>query len=128
MNILVVVPAEFLFLLDTPAPDRLLDVSIFILAAHHEADLPARIRRDGGVCVFDGGEDFFAGLFQVCDEGEVEPLVLSCIATSRSAWCQTIESARYAVQEAGWEVKQQDEQPCVVITPPSFKAPDSNSK
>jgi hypothetical protein len=32
---------------------------------------------DGGVCVFDGGEDLLAVLLQLGDQWEVEPLVLS---------------------------------------------------
>jgi hypothetical protein len=32
---------------------------------------------DGGVCVFDGGEDLLAVLLQLGDQWEVEPLVFS---------------------------------------------------
>ena len=58
-----------------PTPHRRRDVSVLVLAAHHEADLARRVGGDGGVGVFDHGENFPAGLFEVGDEGEMEPLV-----------------------------------------------------
>ena len=64
--------------MDIPAPHRRRDVSVLVFAAHHEADLARRVGGDGGVGVFDHGEDFPAGLFEVGDEREVEPLVFSC--------------------------------------------------
>ena len=75
MDILVVVPTQLLLLLNTPAPQRLLHIPILVLATDHEADLAARVRGYGGVGIFDGGKDLFAGFLQVGDEGEVEPLV-----------------------------------------------------
>ena len=75
VNFLVVIPAKLLLLRDLPLAQRHLDVSIFVFAADHEANLAGGVGGDGSVGVFDGGEDFFAGLFEVGDQGEVEPLV-----------------------------------------------------
>ena len=61
-----------------PAPHRRRDVSVLVFGADHEAYLARRVGGDGGVGVFDHGEDFSAGLFEVSDEGEVEPLVFRC--------------------------------------------------
>lgn len=61
-----------------PRAEGLLDVAVRILAANHETDLAGRVSRDGSVGVLDDGEDFFAGLFQVGDELEMEPLVFGC--------------------------------------------------
>ncbi len=67
MDIFIIIPTQLLLLLHTPAPHRLLDVPLFILAADHEPDLAARIRRDGGVGVFDSGEDLLARFLEVGD-------------------------------------------------------------
>ena len=77
MDLLVVVPAEPLLLFVTPAAQRLLDVTGRVLAADHEADLAARVGRDGRVGVLSGGEDLLAGLLEISDQGEVDPLVFS---------------------------------------------------
>lgn len=61
-----------------PASQRRCDVSVLVFAAHHEADLARRIGGDCGVGVLDRREDFLAGLFEIGDEGEVEPLVFRC--------------------------------------------------
>lgn len=78
VNVLVVVSTQLFLLLGIPAPHRRRDVPVLVLAAHHEADLARRVGGDGGVGVLDHGEDFPAGLFEVGDEGEVEPLVFRC--------------------------------------------------
>lgn len=78
MNLLVVIPTQFILLLSIPAPHRRCDVSILVFAADHEADLTGRIGGDGGVGVFDSGEDLLAGFLEICDQGEVEPLIFRC--------------------------------------------------
>ena len=78
MNRLIIVPTQLVLLFGIPAPHGRRDVAVFILAADHEADLARGVGGDGGVGVFDRGEDFFAGFLEVGDEGEVEPLVLRC--------------------------------------------------
>ena len=78
MNFGIVVSAQPLFLLGRKATYRLLDVSVGVLAADHEADLARGIGGDSCVGVFDGREDFFAVFLQLGNQGEVEPLVLSC--------------------------------------------------
>ena len=75
VNLLIVVSAKLLLLLSIPAPHRRRDVSILVFAAYHETYLARRIGGDSGVGVFDNGEDFPAGFFQVCYEGKMEPLV-----------------------------------------------------
>ena len=77
MDVFVVVPTQFLLLFHTPAPRRFLDIPILVLATDHETYLSARVGGDGGVGVFDGGKNFFARAFEIGDEGQVEPLVLS---------------------------------------------------
>jgi hypothetical protein len=77
VNIRVIVSAQLLLLLARPRAQGLLDVACSILAADHETDLAGGVGWDGGVCVFGDGEDFLAGLLEVGDEGEVEPLVFS---------------------------------------------------
>lgn len=76
VNLRVVVPAQLILFLQTPASQGRLYIPILVLAADHESNLPARIRRDGSIRVFDGGEDFFAGFLEVSDQLQVEPLVL----------------------------------------------------
>lgn len=78
MNRLIIVPTQLILLFRIPAPHGGRDVSVFIFAADHEADLARGVGGDGGVGVFDRREDFFAGFLEVGDEGEVEPLVLRC--------------------------------------------------
>lgn len=82
MNISIIVSAQLLLFLWRKATDRLLDVSVGILAADHEADLARGIGGDSRVGVFDGREDFFAVFLQLGDKREVEPLVLSCFGRS----------------------------------------------
>ena len=78
MNRLIIVPTQLILLVGIPAAHGRRDVPVFILAADHEADLARRVGGDGGVGVFDRGEDFFAGFLEIGDQGEVEPLVLRC--------------------------------------------------
>ena len=78
MDVLVVVAAELLLLLGGPGAERLTDVAVGVLAADHEADLAGGVGGDGGVGVLGDGEDLLAGLLEVGNQGEVEPLVLSC--------------------------------------------------
>lgn len=77
VDLLAVVSAQLLLLLDGPAAEGLLEVAVGILAAHHEADLAGGVGGDGGVAVFDVREDLLASLLEVGDEWHVEPLVLS---------------------------------------------------
>ena len=77
MNIRIVIPAKLLFLLRCERSHGLLQVTILILAANHEADLARSIGGDGRVGVLDGGEHLFAVGFQLGDQWQVEPLVLS---------------------------------------------------
>lgn len=67
VDLLIVIPAQLLLLLGAPFPQRRFHVAILVFAADHEADLAGGVGRDGGVGVFDGGEDFFAGFFEVGD-------------------------------------------------------------
>lgn len=76
MDVLVVVPAQLLLFLYAPASERLGHVPIFVFAAHHKSNLAAGIGRNGGVGIFDSGEDFFAGFLEVGDEGKMQPLIL----------------------------------------------------
>jgi hypothetical protein len=78
VNVLVVVAAETLLLLAGPGADGLADIAVGVLAADHEADLAGWVGGDCGVGVFGDGEDLLAGLLEVGDEREMEPLVLGC--------------------------------------------------
>lgn len=78
MNIRIVVSAKLLLFFSSKGSQRLLNIAIGILTADHEADLAGGICGDGGVGVLDGGEDFFAGLLELGDKLQVEPLVLGC--------------------------------------------------
>jgi hypothetical protein len=71
MDLLAVVLAQLLLLFLRPRAS--------VLAANHEADLAGWVGRDGGVGIFDNGEDFFALLLQVGNERHVKPLVFSFI-------------------------------------------------
>lgn len=78
MDLGVVVAAELLLLLLGPGAKGHLDVGVGVLGADHEADLAGGVGGDGGVGVLGDGEDLLAVLLELGDEGEVEPLVLSC--------------------------------------------------
>ena len=74
---LVVISAQVVFLLLAPRAQRLLEIAVLVLAAHHEADLAGWVCRYCCVRVLDVGEDFEAGLLEVGDQRQVKPLVLS---------------------------------------------------
>ena len=78
MNLLAVVLAQLLLFLRGPRPYGLLDVSAGIFAADHETDLAARVGWDRGVSIFGDREHLLAGLLQVLNQGEVQPLVFGC--------------------------------------------------
>ena len=78
VDVLVVVAAETLLLLARPGARGLAHVAVGVLAADHEADLAGGVGGDGGVGVFGDGEDLLAGLAEVGDQGEVQPLVFGC--------------------------------------------------
>jgi hypothetical protein len=77
VDLLAIVPAQLLLLLNRPASQRLLEVQVGVLAADHEANLSGWVGGDGSVTVLNGGENLLAGLLEVGDEGHVQPLVLS---------------------------------------------------
>jgi hypothetical protein len=78
VNVLVVVAAETLLLLAGPGADGLADIAVGVLAADHEADLTGGVGGDCGVGIFSDGEDLLAGLLEVGDERQMQPLVLGC--------------------------------------------------
>jgi len=73
----VVVPAQLLFLLGSPAAQWRCEIAISILAADHEADLAAWVSWNGSVGIFDVRENLPAVLLELGDQWEVDPLVLS---------------------------------------------------
>lgn len=77
MNLLAVVPALLVLLFGCPAADGLLEVALRVLGTDHETDLARGVGGDSGVGVLDGREDSLAGLLEVGDDVEVQPLVLS---------------------------------------------------
>lgn len=79
MDLLGVVLAQLVLFLCRPSADRGLEVAVGILGADHEADLARRVGGNGGVGVFNVGEDALAVLLELGDEGKVEPLVLGCV-------------------------------------------------
>ena len=78
MDIRIVVSAQLLLFFSGKGSQRLFNIAIGVLAAYHEADLARGVCGDGGVGVLDGGKDFFAGLFELGYQLQVEPLVLGC--------------------------------------------------
>lgn len=76
VDLLVVVSVDGLLLLCGPRSEWVLNITVGVLAADHEADLTTWVGWDGGVCVFDSWEDLLAVLLQLGDEWKVEPLVL----------------------------------------------------
>jgi len=76
VDLLVVVFAQFLFLLGSEGSKWLANVAIGIFAADHEADLSGWVGGDGGVGILDGGENLLAVLLELGDQWQVEPLVL----------------------------------------------------
>jgi hypothetical protein len=78
VNLGIVVSAQLVLFLGIPLAQRLANIAVGILAADHEANLTGWVSGDGGVCVFDSGEDLLAVLLELGDQWKVEPLVLSC--------------------------------------------------
>jgi hypothetical protein len=78
VDVLVVVSVELGLLLVGKGTERLGDNCVGVFGADHEADLARGVGGDCGVGVLGDGEDLTAGLLEVLDELEVEPLVLSC--------------------------------------------------
>ena len=76
MDLLAVVLAQLVLLLRRPVAERLLEIALTVLGTDHEADLAGGVGGDGGVGVLDGGEDGLAGLLEIGDDVEVQPLVL----------------------------------------------------
>jgi len=74
----VVVPVALALLLRRQRTEGLADVVGGVLGAHHEPDLAGGVGGDGGVGILGDGEDLAAGLLELDDELEVEPLVLGC--------------------------------------------------
>ena len=77
VDLLVVVLAKLLFLLWRPASQRFFYIPLGILTADHKSDLTRWICWDGGVCIFDDGKDFLAGLLKRSNQWQMKPLVLS---------------------------------------------------
>jgi hypothetical protein len=73
----VVVSAQLVFLLASPAAYRCFEIAIGILAADHEANLAGWVGWDSGVGIFDVREYLLAVILELGDQWEVEPLVLS---------------------------------------------------
>lgn len=84
VNLFAIVLAQLFFLLLAPCPNRLFDITRGVLATDHKANLARRVGRNGRICILGDGEDFFACLFQLRDEAQVEPLVLSCSRMKKS--------------------------------------------
>lgn len=140
VDLLAVVSAQLLFLLLGPRAHWLFDIAISVLAADHKANLSGWVGRDGGVCVLSDWEDFFAVLLELGNELEVEPLVLGwkemlvkCIKQAATfflievrPWSQPLANPmKIYLQRCGIG---KGLQPCVVITPPSRRAPERSSK
>lgn len=111
MDIRIVVSEQLLLFLGGEGPNWSFDVAAGIFAADHEPNLTGGVCGDGCVGIFDGREDLLAVLLELGDQWEVEPLVFS--------W----KSCQLLPLQSGVMHK-----PCVVITPPSLRAPKSNSK
>lgn len=77
VDLLVVVPAQLVFLLWAPDSQGVLDVSVGIFAANHEANLARRICGNGSVGIFNHREDFFAIFLELGNKRQMEPLVFS---------------------------------------------------
>lgn len=76
VDILVVVSAQLIFLFSCPRTDGLANVALRVLAGDEEANLAGWVGGNGGVGVFDDGEDFLHEFLEVGDELDVKPLVL----------------------------------------------------
>ena len=73
-----VVSALLILLLLGPGSEGVLDVGLGVLGADHKANLARGVSRDGGIGIFDSGEDLSAVLLELGDERKVQPLVLGC--------------------------------------------------
>jgi hypothetical protein len=78
VNLLIVVSAQLLFLLQAPGSQWFLNIAVGVFATDHESDLTRRVGRDGRVGIFDDREDFLAGLLEGGDKSKMKPLILSC--------------------------------------------------
>jgi hypothetical protein len=76
MNLLAVVLAQLLLLLGWPAAKWLLEVTVGILAADHEANLTGWVCGDRRVAVLNVGEDLLARLLEIDNERHMQPLIL----------------------------------------------------
>ena len=54
----VIIPAQLVFVLTRPRPQRFAEVALAILGSDQETDLARGVGGDGGPGVFDDGEDF----------------------------------------------------------------------
>ena len=81
MDFLAVVLELAVLLLIANGAQRLLDVAATVLTADHETNLAARVGRDRGPSVFSNGEDGLAVFLELLNDAQVEPWVLSYIAT-----------------------------------------------
>lgn len=67
VDICIVISAQLVLFLGGEAAQRLGEVSIWVLAADHEANLAGRVGGDRGVGVFDGWEDLLAVALKLGD-------------------------------------------------------------
>lgn len=81
MDLLAVVLELAVLLLIANGAQRLLDVAAAVLAADHETNLAARVGRDRGPSVLSNGKDGLAVFLELLNDAQVEPWVLSYIAT-----------------------------------------------
>jgi len=89
VNTRVVVSVPLILLLLRKLPKGLRDIASSILATDHESNLARRVGRDGGVSIFGNREDLTARLLQLCNEREVQPLILGYISTIETLACRT---------------------------------------
>ena len=71
-GLVVVLVLLHLFFL-TDAPQWRLHVPTLFLTTDHEANLAARVGRDGCVCIFNNWEDLFADFLEVSYEVVMQP-------------------------------------------------------
>lgn len=104
VNLLVVVAAEFLFLLRAPSSQWLLDISIGILAANHETNLARRVCGNGSVGILNDREDFLAFFLELGNEWQVEPLILGLGSNNTTVFQGSIEKlkVRFLEQRLCW--------------------------
>ena len=73
----VVVSAQLFLLLWFPMSQGLSQISLGILAAHHETDLAAGVCRNSGEGIFNDREDLVAVCLEGFDEIQMQPLILA---------------------------------------------------